>query len=129
MRLSYFLLAAGAILLPAVARAQFSFAPGTDQLANGSNGEASLKLALAEDGSPTMMVGVKNGKERKFRAAEVTAFTVESYRFMRVNDFRFFSGTDADFKERALLEIIESGPVELFYYYYQVEIGTNLRPM
>ena len=127
MRLSYFLLAAGAILLPAVARAQFSFAPGTYQLANGSKGEASLKLALAKGGSPTMMVGVKNGKERKFRTAEVTAITMESHRFMRVNDFRFFSGTDADFKEPALLEIIESGPIELFYHYCQVDMGTNFK--
>lgn len=126
MRPSYFLLVAGA-LLPTVARAQFSFAPGTYQLANGSQGEASLKLALAEGGSPTMMVGVKNGKERRFRAAEVTAFTVENHRFVRVNDFRLLSGTDADFKEPALLEILESGPVELFYYYYQVEMGTNFK--
>ena len=127
MQLPYFLLAAGAIFLPAVARAQFNFAPGTYQLANGSKGEASLKLALSEGGSPTMMVGVKNGKERKFRAAEVTAFTVENHRFVRVNDFRFLSGTDTDFKEPALLEILETGPVELFYYYYQVEMGTNFK--
>ena len=127
MRLSNFLMAAGTLLLPAVAHAQFNFAPGTYQLANGSKGEASLKLALAEGGSPTMMVGVKNGKERKFRAAEVTAFTVENHRFVRVNDFRFLSGTDADFKEPALLEILETGPVELFYYYYQVEMGTNFK--
>ena len=127
MRLFHFLLAAGALLLPTVARAQFSFAPGTYQLANGSKGEASLKLMLAENGSPTMMVGVKNGKERRFRAAEVTAFTVENHRFARVNDFRFFSGTDANFKEPALLEILETGPVELFYYYYQVEMGTNFK--
>lgn len=113
--------------LPQLARAQFNLAPGTYQLANGSKGEASLKLALAENGRPTMMVGVKNGKERKFRAAEVTAFTVENHRFVRVNDFRFLSGTDADFREPALLEIAESGPVELFYYYYQVEMGTNFK--
>ena len=66
MQLSYFLLAAGAILLPAVARAQFSFAPGTYQLANGPKGEASLKLALAEGGSPTMMVGVKTAISASF---------------------------------------------------------------
>ena len=122
-----FLLILIATLLPAAAHAQFNFAPGTYQLANGSKGEASLKLALAENGSPTMMVGVKNGKERRFRAAEVTAFTIENHRFVRVNDFRFLSGTDADFKEPALLEILETGPVELFYYHYQVEMGTNFR--
>ena len=127
MRLFYFLLAAGAMFLPAAARAQFALAPGTYQLANGSKGEASLKLALAENGSPTMMVGVKNGRERRFRAAEVTAFTIENHRFVRVNDFRFLSGTDADFKEPALLEILETGPVELFYYYYQVEMSTNFK--
>ena len=127
MRFFYFLLAAGALLLPTPARAQYNFAPGTYQLTNGSKGEASLKLMLAENGSPTMMVGVKNGKERRFRAADVTAFTVESHRFVRVNDFRFLSGTDADFKEPALLEILEPGPVELFYYHYQVEMGTNFK--
>lgn len=127
MRLTHFLLAATALLPPTAARAQYNFAPGTYQLANGSKGEASLKLALAENGSPTMMVGVKNGKERRFRAAEVTAFTVENHRFVRVNDFRFLSGTDADFREPALLEILETGPVELFYYHYQVEMGTNFK--
>ena len=127
MQLFHFLLAAGALLLPTLAQAQFNFAPGTYQLANGSKGEASLKLMLAENGSPTMMVGVKNSKERKFRAAEVTAFTVENHRFVRVNDFRFLSGTDADFKGPALLEILETGPVELFYYYYQVEMGPNFK--
>ena len=115
------------LLLPAAARAQYNFAPGTYQLANGSKGEASLKLQLAEGGSPTMMVGVKNGQERKFRAAEIVAFTVESHRFVRVNDFRFLSGTDADFKEPALLEILETGPVELFFYHYQVEMGPNFK--
>ncbi|WP_210517570.1 hypothetical protein [Hymenobacter terricola] len=127
MRLFHFLLTAGALLLPAMARAQFNFAPGNYELTNGSKGEASLKLALAENGSPTMMVGVKNGKERKFRAAEVTAFTIENHRFLRVNDFRFLSGTDADFKEPTLLEILETGPVELFYYYYQVDMGPNFK--
>lgn len=127
MRLFHFLLAVGAILLPGAVQAQFTFAPGTYQLANGSKGEASLKLVLAENGSPTMMVGVKNGKERKFRTAEVTSFIVENHRFLRVDDFRFLSGTDADFKEPALLEILETGPVELFYYYYQVEMGTNFK--
>ena len=114
-------------LLPAAAHAQFQFAPGTYQLANGSKGEASLKLALAEGGSTTMMVGIKNGKERRFRTAEVTAFTVDNHRFVRVNDFRFLSGTDTDFKEPALLEILETGPVELFYYHYQVDMGPNFK--
>lgn len=127
MRLRYSLLAAGSLLLPTVARAQYNFAPGTYQLSNGSKGEASLKLQLAEGGSPTMMVGVKNGQERRFRAAEVVAFTVENHRFVRANDFRFLSGTDADFKEPALLEILETGPVELFYYHYQVEMGPNFK--
>jgi hypothetical protein len=127
MQRFYFLLAAGALLLPTAARAQFNFAPGTYQLANGSKGEASLKLTLAENGRPTMMVGVKNGQERKFRAAEVLNFTVENHHFVRVNNFRFFSGTDAGFKEPALLEILETGPVELFYYHYQVEMNPSLK--
>jgi hypothetical protein len=127
MRLPYFLLAAGAVLLPTAVRAQYNFAPGTYQLANGSKGEASLKLQLAENGSPTMMVGVKNGKERRFRTAEVTAFTVDNHRFVRANDFRFLSGTDADFKDPALLEILEAGPVELFFYHYQVEMGPSFK--
>ena len=127
VRMFYLLLAAKALFMPELARAQFNFAPGTYQLANGSKGEASLKLVLAENGSPTMMVGVKNGKERRFRAAEVTAFTVDSHRFVRVNDFRFLSGTEAGFSGPALLEILETGPVELFYYYYQVEMGPNFK--
>ena len=127
MRYSIAVIITAALLGPTLARAQFTFAPGTYQLANGAKGSAPLKLALAENGSPTMMVGVKNGRERKFRSAELTAFTVEKHRFIKVNDFRFLSGTDADFKDPALLEILETGPVELFYYYYQVEMGTNFK--
>ena len=126
-RLRYWLLAVGAFFLPGLARAQFSFAPGTYELANGAKGAASLKLVLAEGGSPTMMVGIKNGRERTFRSAEITTFTVENHRFVKVNDFRFLSGTDAAFKEPALLEILESGPVELFYYYYLVDMGANFK--
>jgi len=128
-RLVYLLVAAGTLFLPDIARAQFSFAPGTYQLATGAKGAASLKLMLAENGSPTMMVGVKNGKERRFRTSEVTAFTVESHRFVRVIDFRFRSGADAQFSDPVLLEVLETGPVELFYYYYQVEMGTNFKAL
>ena len=116
-----------ALLWPALAQAQFNFAPGTYQLANGAKGLASLKLVLAENGSPTMMVGIKNGRERKFRSTELTAFTIENHRFITVNDFRFRSGTDADFKDPALLEILETGPVELFYYHYQAELGPSFK--
>ena len=116
-----------ALLWPALAQAQFNFAPGTYQLANGAKGSASLKLVLAENGSPTMMVGIKNGRERKFRSTELTAFTIENHRFITVNDFRFRSGTDADFKDPALLEILETGPVELFYYHYQAELGSSFK--
>ena len=116
-----------ALLWPALAQAQFNFAPGTYQLANGAKGSASLKLVLAESGSPTMMVGIKNGRERKFRSTELTAFTIENHRFITVNDFRFRSGTDADFRDPALLEILETGPVELFYYHYQAELGPSFK--
>ena len=116
-----------ALLWPALAQAQFNFAPGTYQLANGAKGSASLKLVLAESGSPTMMVGIKNGRERKFRSTELTAFTIENHRFITVNDFRFRSGTDADFKDPALLEMLETGPVELFYYHYQAELGPSFK--
>ena len=126
MRFLYFLLMLGA-LLPGVARAQFAFAPGTYQLANGEKGAAQFKLVLAENGAPTAVVGSRNGRERKFRVAELTALTIDTHRFIRADDFRFLSGTDADFKGPALLEILESGPVELYYYYYQVDMGTNFK--
>ena len=115
------------LLWPDLAQAQFNFAPGTYQLANGAKGSASLKLVLAENGSPTMMVGIRNSRERKFRSTELTAFTIENHRFITVNDFRFRSGTDADFKDPALLEMLETGPVELFYYHYQAEMGPSFK--
>ena len=127
VRICYLFIVVGVFFYPRSAQAQFNFAPGTYQLANGAKGTASLKLVLAENGSPTMMVGIKNGRERKFRSTEITAFTVENHRFFKVDGFRFRSGTDADFKDPVLLEILETGPVELFYYYYQVEMGTNFK--
>ena len=128
MRLLNFVLAATmAVLLPGLARAQFSFAPGTYQLANGAKGTASLKLVLAEGGSPTLVVGVKNGRERKFRSNEITAFTIDGHRFVQAANFRFRSGADAGFNDPAFLEIVETGQVELLYYYYLVEMGPNFK--
>ena len=114
-----------ALLLPSIAHAQFNFAPGTYQLANGAKGTASLKLVLAEGGAPTMVVGVKNGRERKFRSTEMTAFTIDKQRFVQASNFRFRSGTDANFSDPVILEVLETGAVELFYYHYQVEMGPN----
>lgn len=116
-----------ALLLPSIAHAQFSFAPGTYQLANGAKGTASLKLVLAEGDAPTMVVGVKNGRERKFRSTEMTAFTIDKQRFVQASNFRFRSGTDADFSDPVILEVLEIGAVELFYYHYQVEMGPNFK--
>ena len=127
MRLTAVILAAITVLLPIMAQAQFSFAPGSYQLANGAKGTASLKLVLAENSNPTVLAGTKNGRERKFRSAELTSFTIENHRFIRVNDFRFRSGADANFREPTFLEIAETGPVELFYYYYLVEMGPNFK--
>ena len=127
VRLRYLLLAAGALFLPGLARAQFIFAPGTYQLANGTKGNALLKLVLAEGGRPTVVVGSKNSRERTFRPADLPAFTIDTHRFIRVNDFRFLSGTDADFPGAAWLEMLETGPMELFYYHYQAEMGPGFK--
>ena len=127
VRLFCLLLAAAGLFLPELARAQFIFAPGTYQLANGTKGTASLKLVLAEGGRPTVVVGSKNSRERTFRPADLPAFTIDAHRFIRVNDFRFLSGTDADFPGAAWLEMLETGPVELFYYHYQAEMGPSFK--
>ena len=122
-----FLTAAVVTNWPSAARAQFSPAPGTYELANGARGSATLRLALAEGAEPTRLVGVKNGRERSFRPAEIIAFSVAGRRFVRVDNFRFHSGTAAGSAEPALLETVETGAVELFNYYYQVEMGTNFK--
>jgi hypothetical protein len=127
MRFIVSLLVVVACLLPSMALAQFNFAPGTYQLATGATGTASLKLVLAEGGSPTTVVGVKNGKERRFRSSEMAAFSVDNHRFVQAKDIRFRSGADAGFQDPTLLEILETGPVELYYYYYLVEMGTNFK--
>ena len=116
-----------AVLLPAAAQAQFMQAPGTYELANGAKGSAALRLVLAEGGKPTVLTGVKNGRAHSFRTSEITAFSIDNHRFTRVNDFRYRSGTDADFNEPTLLEALETGPVELYYYHYQVEMGPNFK--
>ncbi|MDB5233657.1 MAG: hypothetical protein JWR44_650 [Hymenobacter sp.] len=121
------LIAVAAFLWPNWTKAQFIAAPGTYELANGSKGAASLKLVLAEGGKPATVIGMKNSRERSFRTSELTAFTIEAHRFIRVNDFRFRSGTDAEFSEPTWLELLEAGPVELYYYHYQVEMGPNFK--
>ena len=127
MRPFFSLLAIALFSLPGTSWAQFNFALGTYQLANGTKGTASLKLVLAEGGRPTVVVGSKNSRERTFRPADLPAFTIDTHRFIRVNDFRFLSGTDAEFPGATWLETLETGQVELFYYYYQVEMGTNFK--
>ena len=121
------LLLATALLLPGAALAQFVLAPGTYELANESAGTASLKLVLAEGGQPTMLTGVRGGKPRTFRSAEVQAFTIGKQHFVRVDNFRFRCGEDAAFTDPVLLEVLETGPVELFYYYYLVNMGPNFK--
>jgi len=120
-----FLPVLAALLAPAMAVAQFISAPGTYELATGSKGTASLKLVPAEGDRPTTVVGVKNGKERTFRPTELAAFSVGDHRFVRVDGFRFRSGADAAFSGPVWLEVVETGPVELYYYHYKAEMGTN----
>lgn len=120
-------LLAGAALLANPARAQFSFADGTYQLANGAQGSASLKFVPAEGGRPTLLVGVRNGQERSFRSAEVTAFTIDNHQFTRQDGFKLRAGYEAQHPGPALLEAVETGPVELFYYHYVAEMGASLK--
>ena len=127
MRLLLSLLAAALLLLPGAARAQFALAPGTYELANGSAGTALLKLVLAEGGQPTVLTGVRGGKPRTFRSAEMNTFTIGNQRFVRADNFRFRYGEDAAFTDPVLLEILETGPVELFHYYYLVNMGPNFK--
>jgi hypothetical protein len=114
-------------LLPTSARAQFALAPGTYQLANGAQGTASLKFVPAEADHPTLVTGVRNGQERSFRCSEVTAFTVDTHKFSRQDGFRLRAGYDAQHPGPVLLELVETGPVELFYYHYVAEMGASLK--
>jgi hypothetical protein len=127
MKLSKALLGLTAFLLPGVALAQFNLAPGSYELANGNKGVAELKLVLADGGKPTVVMGVKNGDKRTFRTNEIKAFTVDNHNFITTKDFRFRSGSDADFKDPVVLETLETGPVELYYYYYQVQMTADLK--
>ena len=122
-RLLVLLLLLAAPCLPA--RAQFVLTPGSYELTNGGAGAASLRLVLAENGTPTLLMGVKNGKSRTFRSAEVKTVVIGKQRFIRVDGFRFRFGEDATFTDPVLLESLETGPVELFYYYYLAYLGPN----
>jgi hypothetical protein len=121
------LVALSPFLLPNSARAQFALAPGTYQLANGAQGAASLKFVPAEADHPTLVTGVRNGQERSFRCAEVAAFTVDNHKFSRQDGFRLRAGYDTQHPGPVLLELIETGPVELFYYHYVAEMGASLK--
>ena len=130
MSLAHFcarLLSVTAFLLPAFAHAQFVLADGTYQLANGAQGSAQLKFVPAEAGHPTLLTGVRNGQERSFRSQEVAAFTIENHRFVREDNFRLHLGFDAQYPGPALLEVVATGPVELYYYHYVAEMGASLK--
>ena len=112
------------LLPPGQAQAQFTFAPGHYQLASGAQGNAELKLVLAEDEQPGAMVGVKNEQERSFRLAQVAAFSVDGHAFARQDGFKLRAGFDTKFAGPVLLEtVVTGGPVELFYYYYVAPMG------
>lgn len=114
----------GSLLLPGHARAQFAFAPGHYKLTSGAQGDADLKLVLAEDNKPGAMAGVRNGQERSFRLAQVAAFSVEGHAFARQDGFKLRAGFDAQFADPVLLEtVVAGGPVELFHYYYVAPMG------
>ena len=121
------LVALSPFLLPTSAHAQFALAPGTYQLANGAQGAASLKFVPAEADHPTLVTGVRNGQERSFRCAEVAAFTVDNHKFSRQDGFRLRAGYDVQHPGPVLLELVETGPVELFYYHYVAEMGASLK--
>ncbi|WP_125916986.1 hypothetical protein [Hymenobacter coccineus] len=111
-------------LLPGKARAQFAFAPGHYKLATGAQGDADLKLVLAEDNRPGAMAGVRNGQERSFRLAQVAAFSVDGHSFARQDGFKLRAGFDAQFTDPVLLEtVVVDGPIELFHYYYVAPMG------
>ena len=117
-------LASALMLSPNHARAQFIFAPGHYQLASGAQGDADLKLVLAEDAKPGAMAGIKNGQERGFRPAQVASFSVDGHAFARQDGFKLRAGFDAQFSDPVLLEtVVTGGPVELFYYYYIAPMG------
>ena len=127
MRFLFLLLLAMLAAAPGRAAAQFIPAEGSYELTNGEKGTATLRLALAEGAAPTRVVGSRNGRERTFRSSQLKSFTIENRRFVRADNFRFHSGTAAGSAEPALLETVETGAVELFNYYYQVEMGTNFK--
>ena len=111
-------------LLPGHARAQFTFAPGHYKLASGAQGDADLKLVLAEDNKPGAVAGVRNGQERSFRLAQVAAFSVDGHSFVRQDGFKLRAGFDTQFADPVLLEtVVAGGLVELFYYYYVAQMG------
>lgn len=128
-RLAALPLLAGALLLARPAQAQFALADGSYQLASGAQGSAQLKLVPAEAGHPTLLTGVRNGQERSFRSAEVATFTIDNHRFVREDGFRLRLGYDAQYPGPALLEVVETGPVELYYYHYLAEMGASLKTM
>jgi len=127
MKILFLLLLAALAFSPGRSQAQFSPAEGSYELNNGEKGTATLKLVLAEGNAPTRLVGTKNGRERTFRSAQIKSFSIENHRFASISNFRFHSGTSANSSEPALLETIETGAVELFSYYYLVEMGTNFK--
>ncbi len=127
MRILFSLLLAALAFWPGRATAQFIPAEGTYELTTGEKGTATLRLVLAEGSAQTRVVGTKNDRERTFRSSQIKSFSVGSQRFVRIDNFRFHSGTAAGSSEPALLETVETGAVELFNYHYQVEMGTNFK--
>lgn len=109
------------------ARAQFSLAPGTYQLASGTQGTAEFKLEPAEADHPTRITGVRNGQARTFRPQDLSAFSSGEHRFSRQDGFRLRAGYDAQYPGPVLLEAIETGPVELFYYHYVADMGVGMK--
>jgi len=125
---SFFLVAGSvAFLTPPAAQAQYALAPGTYQLTTGATGAAEFKLEPAEADHPTRVAGVRNGQTRTFQPEDLSAFTTGEHRFQRQDGFRARYGFEARYPNPVLLEIVESGPVELFYYHYIADMGAGMK--
>ncbi len=128
-QLILFSLVAGsaALLAPPAAHAQYALALGTYHLTSGAMGAAEFKLEPAEADHPTRVAGVRDGQTRTFRPEDLSAFTTGEHRFQRQDGFRVRYGFDARYRTPPLLEIVESGPVELFYYHYIADMGAGMK--
>ncbi|RTQ47891.1 hypothetical protein EJV47_18405 [Hymenobacter gummosus] len=104
------------LLVPMVGRAQYRFAPGRYTLTNGRSIEGVFKLDVNRISGGRLYQRVDSTHQRRIQLRDVASATLAGRRFLVLEKFRAGVGINEHEVARDLVEVAETGSVELLRY-------------